>query len=559
MPHAEARDGEIILQTAYDDLDVVRVLPARRWDRHARVWRFPATPEVARVLAEVDDWATPFTYDPGFEILLDQARLAYHARGNRTREDLPPLPGDADGTSWIHQRQAFWFAAGQQSAGLAIGMGGGKSRVAISLVEYWTAQIENPSVLIVTTPNGLGVWPDQFERWALGPWEVVNHGGRNSRGNLRKSPKVADRIQAANYAMKRPRHHGVAVVVHWQALPRMRHWLMAQRWDAIVLDESHNAKNTGGVWSKIVEALTVKAPHRLCLTGTPMPHDKLDIFAQTRFLDPGIFGRNFALYRARYAVMGGFDNREVIGWQNADEHEAKMSRVWYVATEDDLDLGLPPTHTLTRYFTLGARGERAYRELHDNFLTHIGDELVIAPHTLTRLLRLAQITGGWVPSDTGTEVHVDDGKATLLGEVLDEIGTEPVVVVARFRRDLGEIRRVAEGMGRRYGEVSGRGSDLTDDAKFPTGVDVLGVQIQAGSEAIDLTAARYTIFYSVGFDNGKYRQMLKRTHRPGQKHATTYIHLVASGTVDVVERAALDRKEDAAMAVLRAVRSERSR
>jgi SNF2 family DNA or RNA helicase len=122
-------------------------------------------------------------------------------------------------------------------------------------------------------------------------------------------------------------------------------------------------------------------------------------------------------------------------------------------------------------------------------------------------------------------------------------------VFCRFRHDLDKIRKVAESQQRRYGEVSGRQDDLVD-SKFPPDVDVLGVQIQAGGAGIDLSAAAYCAYYTVGFSLGDYEQSLARTHRPGQTRSVTYYHLVSEGTVDSRVYAALEQRKDVVRAIL---------
>ena len=45
----------------------------------------------------------------------------------------------------------------------------------------------------------------------------------------------------------------------------------------------------------------------------------MDIYAQYRFLDPGIFGTSFARFRQRFAVMGGYGGHQITGYQNESE------------------------------------------------------------------------------------------------------------------------------------------------------------------------------------------------------------------------------------------------
>ena len=53
----------------------------------------------------------------------------------------------------------------------------------------------------------------------------------------------------------------------------------------------------------------------MALTGTPAHTSPLDVYAQYRFLDPGIFGANFSAFRDRYAVMGGYGGYQVVAYR----------------------------------------------------------------------------------------------------------------------------------------------------------------------------------------------------------------------------------------------------
>jgi len=92
--------------------------------------------------------------------------------------------------------------------------------------------------------------------------------------------------------------------------------------------------------------------------------------------------------------------------------------------------------------------------------------------------------------------------------------------------------------------MSGRQKDLTADATFPDDLDLLAVQMQAGGVGIDLSKARFSIYFSVGFSLGDYEQSLARVHRPGQLHKVFYIHMLAQNTVDEKIYMALKNKKN---------------
>jgi SNF2 family DNA or RNA helicase len=235
--------------------------------------------------------------------------------------------------------------------------------------------------------------------------------------------------------------------------------------------------------------------------------------------------------------MGGFNRMMVVAYQReAELRDLFYSRAYRVESGDVLDL--PDTLTVNLKCDLGREGRRLYDEMADQFVADVEGGQVTAGNALSRLLRLQQITSGYGRRDDGTDVEVDTAKGKVLEDLLTDIGKEPVVVFCRFRHDLDVAHRAAAKAGLPSYEVSGRRKDLADW----TG-GVLAVQIQAGGLGLDLTLARYAIYYSLGFSLGDYNQSMARLHRPGQSRPVEYIHILASDTVDETVMDALARRE----------------
>ena len=79
---------------------------------------------------------------------------------------------------------------------------------------------------------------------------------------------------------------------------------------------------------------------------------------------------------------------------------------------------------------------------------------------------------------------------------------------------------------------------------------MLAVQIQAGSEGVDFTAARYCVYYGLDFSLGRYEQSLARVHRPGQERPVIYTHIIARNTIDGKLYHALSHKRKVIDAIL---------
>jgi len=80
------------------------------------------------------------------------------------------------------------------------------------------------------------------------------------------------------------------------------------------------------------------ARYRLGLSGTPMPHSPLDVYAYFRFIDATIFGWSYNRFRQHFAVMGGYQNHQVVAYDNLDELNRKFYSVAFACGKDVLDL-----------------------------------------------------------------------------------------------------------------------------------------------------------------------------------------------------------------------------
>lgn len=360
----------------------------------------------------------------------------------------------------------------------------------------------------------------------------------------------------AKRLVTRPGTDAIAVIVNYESAWRgdLGAALMGVKWDAIIVDESHRLKAPQGRQSKWVASLVARHPkaRRILLTGTPMPHSPLDIFAQARLIDPAIFGPSYVAFRSRYAITDRMFPSKVRSWIRQDELAKKVdSFAWRVKADDVLDL--PDCIHEVLPVQLDGKTLAAYEDIERDMTAAIGNGTITTTTALTQLLRLRQATGGYARLDGSPAATPIDGTPTkrlVLQDWLEDLpATEPVVVFATFRSDLDEIAAAAATVGRPYAELSGEKNTLA--AWQACDATILGVQIQSGGVGIDLTRAAYAVYYSVGHGLGDYEQSLARLRRPGQTRCVRYYHLTAVGTVDEDIYEALAERRDVVESVLK--------
>lgn len=524
-----------------DWLSFVRSLPEARFDRIRHCWTCLLTPAAALRIIAGGQYS-------GAADDLRQVAAPLMSRVDCTIPDDPLPPAIEHTRGWRHQRRACWFAQPLAGVLLALGMGAGKSKVAVDLVVNWGCQ----STLILCPKSVLGVWRREFDRHAPERCDVEVL----DRGTVAR--KTAEAIEAASFAQVTGRP--LVLVINYDSAKRrpFADWSLGRAWDAVVCDESHRIKAHDSHVSKYAYRLGQRAARRVCLTGTPMGQSPLDIFGQARFIDPGLFGTSWTEFRDRYAVRGNPAIPQMVtGYCNQEELQSRLSWVTFRCKSEDV-LDLPPIHHIERPFDLGAEGRRIYRSMERDLIAEVRSGVVTAANAMVKVLRLAQVTSGFLRPDDAQRIdEFDSAKLNVLAELLEDIGPdEPVVVFCRFRADLDRIAHLAADMKRNYAELSGQRRDLlTDQATMAEGVQVGGVQIASGGVGIDLTRARYAVYYSIGQSLIEYDQSIARLHRPGQTRPTHYYHLIAAGTVDATAYTALAERREIVEAILSQMRS----
>lgn len=405
-------------------------------------------------------------------------------------------------------------------------------------------------VLVVAPTSVCAVWPKDIAEFADFKYKVnVLLGTKQQRlkelAALQAFPFKALKIAVINY--ESVWREGIyEALLDWKP-------------DLIIADESQRIKSHDAQQSKAMHRLGDIAKYKLILSGTPVQNNAIDIWSQYRFLDSTVFGQQFFAFRARYAIMGGFNNRQIIGYKDLDQLIAKQCSISYRVTKEEA-LDLPEQTFLTRYIQLDSKEKQLYDRIKkDSFAELESGGQITAPTVLTKMLRLQQFTGGFVQTDGGDKPElVFNGKLNALEDILDDYvidAGKKLVIFCRFRAEIDLIQKLLEKKKIQYKSIYGdikiddRG-DIVKDFQTNPKTLVFLAQIDTAGLGITLTAADTCAYYSVNFNYAAYSQSLARIHRIGQRNTCTYIHLVVEKTIDETVLKALAKKEDLAKTIV---------
>lgn len=357
----------------------------------------------------------------------------------------------------------------------------------------------------------------------------------------------------------------------------------------MVCDESSAIKSHKAKQFKACFMLRKKSGRIYLLNGTPIANSPMDLFAQGNILSPKILEtKSFFMFRGRYAIMGGFLNKQVMSYQNLEDLTNRFKPyVLRRLKRDCLDLppALPP---VTMQVPLTENTWKLYKQMRDDMVTWLSDSSVAtASQAIVKSMRLAQLTSGFlggVEELPDEDAVPDENKPPPVFRI-EEVGREKLDFLIAWHEDrliedsdlkllvwfrfIPELRRFLKEYKTRFpkhalGNCSGQAMfggnqkeernavlRLLDPRTAPSGPVTVGGTYGTGSLGHNFTACHTMFNCSSDYSYWKSTQAAARIDRPGQVHATSFFDLVAVGpkgqkTIDHIIVKARHGKEDVA-------------
>lgn len=447
-----------------------------------------------------------------------------------------------------HQRRIFPQARDRSAYGLWWQQGTGKTKEAVDECgwQFLTGQI---NAVLVLSPNDIRfVWEKEFPKHTSP--DVPLHVKVVSTGECeRKWFKEAwPEFLNDGYSLT------VLSMSYDTFVTKKGFDLAAQyvkaRKVAMVLDEATRIKSPTAKRTRAVLKLAPKVVTRRALTGTLIENGPFDAYSPVKFLQDDFWKHkgvgSFTAFKRRFAKWkDGFDPRSgrkfpvLVEYQNLDQLKQYLAEIGSRETKESAGLNLPPKVYASVPFEMSTYQKSVYREMEKEFLTFLqSGEMITAPLALTRLLRLQQITCGYIGGgDGGVCLPLDPLGAnprlnTLMGLIEDCAGQ--AIIWARFHRDLDLITQaIGEKRTLRYdGTVDKNVRRGLEDAFQRGDAQFLCANPATAGEGLTLTAAHTVYFYNNSFRLSHRTQAEDRTHRIGQEHSVLYSDIYARGTVD---------------------------
>lgn len=514
---------------------------------------------------------------------MSQAGIAESVAKFKLNGEVPPIP-EKFAPYWQehpsaklrlsdYQRAACSLMLGLEGYALFMDPGTGKTPVAIQRVCVEGAKIRRDHgrpmrVLIVCPPQVRLQWQTEFRRFSTAAGKVVIvRGGQIKRVKL-LTEAIRDEGEIA---------YGAAVI-GYDSLVESAEVFAKVPWDLIVCDESHKFKSSStNRWKAMIALRDAESSARLILTGTPIGNSLIDLWAQLEFLGVGLSGfstlQGFRSFHGRWEEVEGVHGVEkLVGIKNIPMLQERLSRVSFQITKVEAGLKLPDKVPQIIEVQMTAAQAKWYKELADKLLLEIEDQLessstptqVTVENILTKLLRLAQVTSGFITTDA---VFDDAGnvvkpkkilqvpgvnpKLDQLMELLEDEGNDPnakTVVWACFREDIHRIdeRLTKAGIGHAlyYGSTPQAERDAIVHAfNHDPAMRVLVCNAQTAGEGLNLlgydpdvpdmqTYCDRAIFFSQNWSSILRAQAEERVHRRGTRMPVQIVDIMVPGSID---------------------------
>jgi superfamily II DNA or RNA helicase len=418
-----------------------------------------------------------------------------------------------EGFKWL-----WWLYKNYFGGLLADEMGLGKTHQSMALLLGICEEDPGSLSLVVCPTSVIDHWVDKLNEFVPNIESVTFHGAG------RRFDSISGPL-AGNYI-------GRVVVTSYGILLRDCDYLAKIKWKTVILDEAHLVKNQSTRTYRA--AYRIPSRMRLCLTGTPLENDLLELKNLFDYIAPNYLGPT-AAFKKRYLTDSGHMTKELELQRLI--HPFKMRR-----RKKEVLSELPEKIEDTKHCRLNALQHRLYTEtlnLRASSMIEIleaGSQPIPFIHIFSVISLLKQICNDPGLIDPAYDSY-GSGKLDLFDSILEEALSENQKVVV-FSQYAKMIERLSHRLKlKNISHVTLTGSTLDRGRVVKSfqendNIKVFLGSLLAGGTGIDLTSANVVIHFDRWWNAAKENQATDRIHRIGQVKNVQVFKLVTKGTLE---------------------------
>jgi len=191
---------------------------------------------------------------------------------------------------------------------------------------------------------------------------------------------------------------------------------------------------------------------------------------------------------------------------------------------------------------------KAYKEMAIDMITYIEGDVYDAPIVLTKLMRLAQISSGYLQNTDNEDLTFfkPNPKLDLLMELLGDIPNDcKAIIWCNFTQNILMIKdKLKQASVTYYGGTKDKDRVIAIDRfKNDPECRFFIAHPKCAGHGLTLTSANYALYYSTDYSYEGYQQSVDRINRISQTKPMTVYHLCCKGSNDNVVFKALAGKK----------------
>lgn len=563
MPHAERVNSKIFLQTAWNEADLVKLIPGSAWNNSAKMWTLPLT-WVACLQARAVFGTTLTLGDDLIKWASLEKRMRVDKALDARNRTEPHVPWISNSRLRPFQRAGVDFLTFAGSALLGDDMGAGKTPQTLVWLRHRDTQTYDALPALVICPNSVKFnWKNELEEWFPGVKPYVIGGGAATRKKLLLEAKQDPRAfviinfeglrghtRLSGYGSERLKRCGdcdpnpdVDDVKKCEVHPKELNLLPFK---TVIVDEAHrikdpHAKQTRAAWA-VGHQTSVN--HRLALTGTP--GDPEELWSILHFLQPDEFPTK-SKFIDRYCIQawnayGGLDVKGIHP-QFRDEFYAVLDPRFRRMPKELVLPQLPSRIRSQRIVELTPKQRKSYTEIAEGLVTRLPDgNIMVAKNDLEAQIRLIQFSSATMEQTLdGFKMCDPSSKLDALVDIHDELNTRQYVVAAEHRQLIELAARRYDKMKISYGLITGKQLPVEREVAlrdFQAGkLQALLFTHKAGGTGLTMTAADTLVCLQRSWSVFENHQTEGRVHRIGsERHESIQL-------IDVVARDTVEEKQ----------------
>ena len=336
------------------------------------------------------------------------------------------------------------------------------------------------------------------------------------------------------------------LIINYEAARGKENLLKLLAWMSVkptmlAIDESIQIKTHNSEQTKAALHLAERAAIVRILTGLPQTQGPADLYPQLRAL--GLFhGVKFWAFRNTFCVMGGWQNKQIVGVKNAEGLARIMGPAVFEARKADWWTAAPRKDASVRVYEMSGEQAAQYEQMRDEFLLELeNDEIVAVDVAVSKYEKLSQIQCGFILNEQGdARVLVEAEKnprLLCLLETLAQIDGK-VVVIYRHRYSFEILSKALERFQPAFIKGQMKPIETGDQKRRFNGDPACRVMlgqcdaIKYGHTLLGGEAPRdrcsTMVFFESSYSLDTRTQDEDRIHRRGQRENCLYIDLAGS-------------------------------